>query len=133
MIGLLDLIEEHGEAVEYDLIDAGLRLRWLGTEALTWRDLLVRVRMAPKDSALYRSVHPSADHTFELELLRRIEANTGWLVWAKTKDAQTGRNQPKPYRFPWEPKPRSEYAGDVMTRAELDRRLGWTDKTKGGV
>ena len=133
MIGLLDLIEEHGEAVEYDLIDAGLRLRWLGTEALTWRDLFVRVRLSHKGSALYRTLQPHPDHTFEVELLRRIEYHTGWLVWAKTDDAAKGRNRPEVFRFPWEPKPRSEFAGDVMTRAEMDRRLGWTDETKGGA
>ena len=101
MIGLLDLIEEHGEAVEYDLIDAGLRLRWLGTEALSWRDLLVRVRLSPKGSALYRTMHPHPDHTHEVELLRRIEYHTGWLTWAKTKDAETGRNRPEMCRCAW--------------------------------
>lgn len=133
MIGLLDLLEEHGEAVEYDLITAGLRLRWLGTEALSWRDLLVRVRMSSKDSALYRSVHPNPDHTIELELLRGIEYHLHFLAWAKTEDAEKRRNHPQPYRFPWEAKPRSEYAGDAMTKAELDRRLGWTNDTKGGA
>ena len=133
MIGLLDLIEEHGEAVEYDLIDAGLRLRWLGTEALSWRDLLVRVRCSAKGSALYRALEPHPDHTPELELLRRMEYHLGWLRWAKTDDGAKNRNHPEPFRFSWEPKPRSEYAGDVMTRDEMDRRLGWTDNTKGGA
>jgi len=133
MIGLLDLLEEHGEAVEYDLIDAGLRLRWLGTEALTWRDLLVRVRRSSKGSALYRALHPAPDHTQEVELLRRIEYHMHFLWWAKTEDGAKGRNRPEVYRFPWEPKPRSEYAGDVMTKGELDRRLGWTDELKGGA
>jgi len=133
MIGLLDLIEEHGEAVEYDLIDAGLRLRWLGTEALSWRDLLVRVRLSPKGSALYRAIHPNPDHTHDLELLRRVEYHLAFLSWAKTDDGAKGRNRPEVYRFPWERAPRSEYAGDVMTREELDRRLGWTNDTKGGA
>src|SRR5690242_14164709 len=124
MIGLLDLLDEHGEAVEYDLIDAGLRLRWLGTEALSWRDLLVRVRLSPRGSALYRVTAAHPDHTFELEMLRRVEFNTSRLMWAKTDDAAKGRNAPEPYRFPWEAKPRNDYAGDVMTKADLDRLLG---------
>lgn len=33
-----------------------MRLSWLGTEALTWRDLYVIVKQSPRDSAIYRSV-----------------------------------------------------------------------------
>jgi hypothetical protein len=54
--GLHRLLTEYGEAVEYDLIALGLRLRWLGTEKLTWRDLLVIVRHSPHTSALAREV-----------------------------------------------------------------------------
>lgn len=57
MIGLLDLLDEHGEAVEYDLITLGLRLRDLGTPALPWRDLLVIVRQSPRTSAVARSMY----------------------------------------------------------------------------
>jgi hypothetical protein len=50
--GLCRLLGEHGEAIEYDLIQLGLRLDWLGTEALSWRDLLVIVRQAGPGSRL---------------------------------------------------------------------------------
>lgn len=54
--GLLQLIDEHGEALEYDLIRLGLRLDDLGTERLSWRDLLVIVQHSPRDSALARDL-----------------------------------------------------------------------------
>ncbi len=54
--GLVQLLadEAEAEAVEYDLITMGLRLAWLGTPALSWRDMLVIVRNLPRTSALVR-------------------------------------------------------------------------------
>lgn len=54
ILGLCDLIESHGEAIEYDLITLGLRLDQLG-DGLSWRDLWVIVRQSPVDSAFARS------------------------------------------------------------------------------
>lgn len=56
IFGLLDLLDEHGEAVEYDLITLGLRLSDLGTPRLTWRDLWVIVHHLPAGAALSRAV-----------------------------------------------------------------------------
>lgn len=56
ILGLDQLLDEHGEAVEYDLIALGLRLDDLGSERLTWRDLWVIVQHAPRESALARAV-----------------------------------------------------------------------------
>ncbi len=56
IFGLLDLLDEHGEAIEYDLIALGLRLDDLGTDRLTWRDLWVIVHRSPRTSALSRSI-----------------------------------------------------------------------------
>lgn len=57
ILGLLRILNEHGEAVEYDLIRLGLRLDQLGTKRLSWRDLWVIVRQSGRDSALARSLH----------------------------------------------------------------------------
>lgn len=65
-------------------------------------------------------------HTHDLELLRSIDLSLRWLVWAKTRDGAKGRNQPEPYRFPWEDQPeRGGFRGDPMTTDEADRFLGW--------
>jgi hypothetical protein len=55
---LLELIDQHREAIEYDLIRLGLRFDWLGTEALSWRDLWVIVNQSPQGSALDRAMRP---------------------------------------------------------------------------
>ena len=44
IFSLLDLIEQHQEALEYELIREGLRLRDLPSEAFNWRDLFVLIR-----------------------------------------------------------------------------------------
>lgn len=58
--GLVELLAEHGEAVEYDLLTMGKRLADLGSVALTWRDLLIIVRQSPPQSALARSRYGDA-------------------------------------------------------------------------
>ncbi len=55
IVGLLDVIDEHSEAIEYDLIALGLRLRDLGTDKLSWRDLEVVIQQSPRESAYARA------------------------------------------------------------------------------
>lgn len=57
ILGLCILIEDHQEAIEYDLICRGLRLPQLGSRKLSWRDLLIIVRFSGPDTALFRSKH----------------------------------------------------------------------------
>lgn len=56
IFGLCQLLDEHGEAIAFDLITLGLRLDWLGTEALSWWDLLVVVKHLGRTSALAASL-----------------------------------------------------------------------------
>jgi hypothetical protein len=56
--GLCCLLEDHAEAIEYDLLAMGLRLDDLGTERLTWRDLYVVVHRSGPASALIRELQP---------------------------------------------------------------------------
>ena len=99
---LLALIEEHSEAVEYELITHGLRLRWLGSEGFNWRDLLVLVKHSPESSALFRSVHGAeqSEWTLTNHLLAAVADSAAWLVWSKTEDASRKRNRPKPIQRP---------------------------------
>lgn len=120
--GLFRLLEEHGEAIEYDLIALGLRLDWLGTEALTWRDLCVIVKQSPIGSALARSYRGHSWTVGDIIALRSLDALRG-LSW------QTGGGKgPRPKPLPGPEK----QAGDVTTGAgrgitveEANRRLGW--------
>lgn len=71
LTGLLELHEAHPTAVEHELIRLGLRWRDVGSEAFTWRDLLVVVEEISTDSALMRAMHPDiyAMPRREMELL----------------------------------------------------------------
>ena len=96
-----------------------------GDVAPLW-DVSAWVACLPPESAVMRSVEPRVAHTHDLELLRSIDYSQRWLVWAKTRDGEKGRNAPEPYRFPWEPEPeRGGFRGDPMTTDEADKFLGW--------
>ena len=124
IFGLLELIEEYPEQVEYDLIAHGLRLRQLGTEQLSWRDLLVIIRQQPRDSALVRSMDPDTAHWGMSEHLLAIVADAARLgVWQRGGGKKSDR--PKPI-----PRPGSDeghkkvHKGDVLPMDQMAAWLG---------
>ncbi|WP_155980834.1 DUF5361 domain-containing protein [Nocardia sp. CNY236] len=101
ILGLLELCEQHGEAIEADLIRAGVRLRDVGSPCLTWRDLAVLIRQSPQDSALLRAMNPDRYRWGQVEhLLADLVDVANLLLWSKTKDGSRGRNRPSPYPRP---------------------------------
>ena len=126
--GLLELLREHGEAVEYDLLALGLRLDWLGTDLLTWRDLLVVVRQAAPGSAIARAVEPEqAAWGLSEQLLALVADYLAWMQWAQSEDGEKRRNRPKPIPRPgFEPDEEQRVIGsDPVALEELDAFLGW--------
>lgn len=101
---LLTLLDEHQEAIEYDLISLGLRLAWLGTGRLTWRDLAVIVRHSPRTSALARAVNGD-ETTWSLtdHLLAGVYDLLALANWQRAGK----KNSPRP-----RPLPRPGKAGD---------------------
>lgn len=107
----------------------GLRLDWLSSEALSWRDLAVIVRQAPQDSAIARSVDPEqsawklSDH-----LLALVGDYLAWIAWSKTSDGEKNRNQPKPIPRPGvEPDEDSRtFGSDPVPLDELEDFLNWS-------
>lgn len=94
--GLLELIRQHKEALEYHLITLGLRLDWLSSEALSWRDLLVIVKHCGPGSAIHRSVAGSdADWGMQEQLLAGVFDGVQLLAWLQSEDGAKGRNRPK--------------------------------------
>ena len=82
--GLAELLAEHGEAVEYDLLTMGLRLADLGSRLLTWRDLLVIARNLPRTSALSRSINgEAADWGTSEHLLALIADHLAGANWQR--------------------------------------------------
>ena len=123
------MIAEHSEALEADLIRVGLRLRWLGSELLTWRDLLVFVKTAGKDSALAMAWDVSNMWGMTEQLLAAAVDTLRVLAWQNTEDAQAGRSWTAPDPIPRPGvTPRAEVnviGGDeVLPIDEMRARLG---------
>jgi len=125
--GLLELIRQHREAIEYDLIALGLRLDWLGSERLTWRDLWVIVERQASSSALARAVDPEGSAWGQLEHLV-----AGMFDALQVANWQRGRARrsdfPKPLPRPGvEQEAQLVGSGGGIPMDEMARRLGWTD------
>jgi hypothetical protein len=119
------LIEAHPLAIESDLIDRGLRLRQLGTNKLTWRDLHAIVAYLDERSALGRAIQGDAApwQLPEMLLAAAVDRLT-WLAWAKTKDGQKGRNVPKPIPRPGVEGP-ERIGNQPVSLDDINEFLGW--------
>lgn len=107
------------------MITLGLRLRELGTERLSWRDLkIILTRMPPDRSALSAERHPEdAPWSLSEHLLAESVDSLRMLLWAKTKDGQKNRNRPKPIERPGR---RPEKLGKApLPVDEMCDWLGW--------
>lgn len=126
ILGLLELLDEHQEAVEYDLIALGLRLRDLGTPILTWRDLLVIIRQLPETSALVRELRRDAPEWWPRtdQLLAAVFDQLAILAWQNTDDARNGRNKPEPLPRPGI-EPVNTYGSEAIPIDEMADWLGW--------
>lgn len=100
ILGLLDVLDdpERRGALEYDLLSVGLRLDWLGSDRLDWRDLLVVHEQAPSESALARR-HREGWTDVAL-LLATVVDELRIANWLQTEDGAKGRNQPQPIPRP---------------------------------
>jgi len=130
--GLLELIHQHREAIEYDLIALGLRLDWIGSDRLTWRDLWVIVQRSPASSALTRARDPeAAQWDTAAQLLAGIFDTLQVANWQRGPAKR--RDFPKPLARPGvEPDTANLIgSGAGIPMDEMARRLGWTDRTEG--
>lgn len=130
-LSLLSLLEEHSEAIEFDLLSLGYRLRWLDSPAqdFNWRDLWVLVRNFGPDTATHVAVNGREDSEWTLanHLLAMIAENTSLAIWMKTADAQKKppRNRPKPiFRPGVEDDSKQKIGKDTLPAADMISWLG---------
>lgn len=115
ILGLCDLLDEHGQAVEAHLIALGLRLRWLGTERLTWNDLRAIASQAGPRSAIGRALSEGWEVTDYL--LAIIADHLAMANWQR----QGKRGVPKPRPIPRPGDNRTErFGSDPIAIAEFD-------------
>lgn len=70
-----------------------------------------------------RKLHPGSDWTVDTHLLHSIEYSLRVLVWSKTKDAEHGRNRPKPIPMPGERKQTPEQVDRAAERVRSKLNL----------
>lgn len=124
ILGLCRLLTEHGEAIEYELIKLGLRRDWLGTEHLSWRDLLVIVHQSPVGSTLDRATRgePAAFGPTDHLLAAVINILQG-MSWQLGNDAKAPK--PKPFVLPGQEDDSTMHKGAGRTIEEVNAILGW--------
>lgn len=120
-------MEEHQEAVEFDLIGAGLRWAEVGSARLSWRDLWVLVRRWQKvsDTATCEAVH-GAQWDRQSQLLAAAVDVLAVANWQRAGDKNNPR--PKPIPRPGVAPTGVSYGSDPIPISEFD---DWWE-SKGG-
>lgn len=125
LLSLLLTIDEHREAIEFDLIALGLRLRDVGTDALTWGDVYVIVRQSPRSSALFRAMNPDA-HEWTLPALLLAEVADAVRVGNWQRGSAKRAEYPKPIPRPGVTPEEQTYGKGAIPIDEMAEWLGWT-------
>lgn len=94
--GLLALIRQHREAIQYDLLKDGLRLSWLGSRRLGWDDFAVWVKFLPASSQTVQAAH-GPSWSPELHMLANIVDVLSWANWQRGGGKGS---KPKPVKRP---------------------------------
>lgn len=104
-----------------------MRLRQLGTDALTWRDLWVIVKHLPRSSALVRVIEGD-DHPWGLaeQLLAATVDALHAANWQRGEGKK--RDKPKPIPRPGINAPK-RYGTTALPLDEMTDWLGWQDHT----
>lgn len=81
---LIRVIDQHGDALEADLIKDNLRLRDCPSEGFDWRDLRIYVKHVGAESNLYKAMFPeSAGWNVTTQLLAAITDVAHWFQWVR--------------------------------------------------
>lgn len=127
--GLLSLPREHWEAIEADLLAKGFVLADIPSR-VSWRAVLAYTTHADRQSALFRTTAGARGAWDTSEYLLALLVDIAQTeLWAKTKDAKTGRNRPKPVRRPGDEPDADEirYGTESM---DLDDMKAWLDERR---
>jgi len=133
---LCQLIEEHGAALEHDLLTmTGYQLRDVGG-ALSWGALLHFVQFLPRTSALSRELVPPSDAerwtdgTVVAALVADlIDTVNAMGVALMAKGSGRSPSWPRPYPRPWAKDEGTRYGSDPIPVEDFD--AWWDSKKKG--
>lgn len=122
IFGLVKFLREHGEAVEYHLITLGLRLEWVGTERLSWRDLWVIIQQSPPGSSIHAALDPEAARWARGEPVPYLLAHIGDTL-ANANWQRSGRStapKPKPLPRPGMKNDSTTFGAEPIPIADFD-------------
>jgi hypothetical protein len=121
ILGLLRLLTEHGEAIEYELLTIGKHIDDLGTRRLSWRDLLVVVKQAPPQGALHRALDPEGwGWTVDSYLLAADVDYAAAAAWQRAGDKR--KKRPDPILRPGQKKKRGRNLTELALKSRgVDR------------
>lgn len=126
ILGLLELLDDDKKslALEADLIRSGLRLRDVGSEEFSWRDLKAFITGADQNSAIARALHPEEwMWNNEAMLLASAVDTLRVIAWQKTRDGSKGRNAPAPIPRPGVVPTTRKTTGKAVPMNELRSKL----------
>lgn len=125
-MSVLATVDAFTEEIEFDLLRLGLRLRNVGTDAFTWRDLYVVIRQSGQDSALFRAINED-DHFWGLAEMLLAEIADGVAVGNWQRGNGKRRDYPKPIPRPGVEPDSTTYGGKKpLPIDEMADWLGWT-------
>jgi len=128
ILGLLELVTEHREAVEYELLVRGYGLGDVGTLNLSWAEFRVLVRrwMGEPHNALAEAMAGysiwSVGEQLQALILDAINLQT---FVVQRVNGNRGAKRPKPLPRPWDEKPTTYGAGALP----IDQVDAWIQST----
>lgn len=94
----------------------GLNLDRMGVD-YSYVHAAILMSQLPSTSRIARRIDPNAEWDEQTHFLAAIEYDLRVLIWQKTKDAQNGKNRPKPNKTP------AEYYKEQKRREGFDKSL----------
>lgn len=119
IFGLLDLVDEHREAIEYELLLIGRHLDELGTPALSWRDLFVLVRRWQKTpgNAFAAAMHGSEVPAWSEQVLAIIVDLLNGIAFILRKGKGS---RPKRLTRWWEKRKQQKFGREPIPLSKFD-------------
>lgn len=119
IFGLLELVDEHQEAIEFELLIIGRHLNELATPALSWRDLYVLVRRWQRTpgNAFAAAVHGSEVPSWMEQVLALVvDALQGIAFILKRGKGQ----RPKRLQRWWEKRKQQRFGREPIALSKFD-------------
>lgn len=127
ILGLLELVTEHREAVEFELLERGYGIGDIGTLTLSWTELRVLIRrwVSLPHNALAESIAGYSVWSIGEQLLAMLVDSTAWSNYIAQRAAGGKPAKPQPLPRPWDAKPQT-YGSGALPYDQIDAWIAST-------